>query len=90
MINELPFYTMEPEDLGSESDDEGGGDGGSGDLQSVVNEQIKQQEKDGTEEESPMVAALRVLDQEHRLDDMRQVVEAEMNINDYKVEPMTT
>jgi hypothetical protein len=37
-----------------------------------------------------MVAALKVLDQEYRLDSMRQIAEKEMNINDYKVEPMTT
>lgn len=90
MINELPFYTFEPEDLGSESDEEAGGDGGSGDLQAVVSEQLKQQEKDGEQQESPMLAALRVLDQEHRIDDMRKVVESQMNIDDYKVEPMTT
>lgn len=42
------------------------------------------------EKESPMVAALRVLDQEYRHEDMRQVVEAEMDISDYKVEPLTT
>ena len=91
MINELPFYTFEAEDLGSESDDDaGGGEGGSGDLQAIVSEQLKKQEKDGDEEESPMLAALRVLDQEHRIDDMRKVVESQMNIDDYKVEPMTT
>lgn len=37
-----------------------------------------------------MAAALRALDQEHRLDDMRKVAESEMGIDDYKVEPMTT
>lgn len=37
-----------------------------------------------------MQAALRVLNKENRADDMRKTVEAEMSIEDYKVEPMTT
>lgn len=37
-----------------------------------------------------MVAALRVLDQDYRHEDMRKIAEAEMNIEDYKVEPLTT
>lgn len=90
MLNELPFYEVEPGELGSDTDGEAGGEGQGGDLQSIISQQIKQQEQDGEEEESPMAAALRVLDQEHRLEDMRKVAEAEMNIDDYKVEPMTT
>lgn len=92
MLNELPFYEMDPETLGSDSDDEAGqGEGQGGDLQSLVSQQLKQQEmEDGEESESPMQAALRVLDQEHRLEDMRKVAEADMSIEDYKVEPMTT
>ena len=36
-----------------------------------------------------MEAALRVMDQEHRLEDMRRAADEEMNINEYKVEPAT-
>ena len=80
MINELPFFQLDPEELGSESDDEGSGDSKSGDLHSAIARSIQQQEIDQEERESPMVAALRVLDQENRHDDMRKAAEAEMNI----------
>lgn len=41
------------------------------------------------EELTPMQAALRVLDEDFRKEDMRQSAETEMSINEYKVEPAT-
>lgn len=92
MIHDLPFYMIEPEELGSESDDEQGNkDSGSGDLASVINQQIKEaQNANQDDEDSPMMKALKVLQEDHRMEDKRKIVEAELNINDYKVEPMTT
>ena len=37
-----------------------------------------------------MQAAMRVLNEDDRLDDKRRAIQAEMNIDDYKVEPMTS
>lgn len=37
MINELPFYELAPEDLGSESDGEAGLGESGGDIQSIIN-----------------------------------------------------
>lgn len=37
-----------------------------------------------------MQAALRVLNEEDRREDMRKIADADMNIDDYKVEPLTT
>lgn len=92
MLNELPFYELDPERLGDESEDEAGaGEGQGGDLTSLVGQQLRQQEDgEGEDSETPMQAALRVLEKENRQDDMRKVVEAEMSIEDYKVEPMST
>jgi len=45
----------------------------------------------GEEEElSPMQAALKLTDQDHRMQEMEELASKEMNIEGYTVEPATT
>lgn len=89
MLTELQFYTIDPEWLGSESEDyegEGGDDG------KDITQILRASRKDGEEDEedfSPMQEALKMMDQEHRLDDMRAIADKDMNIESFKVQPAT-
>lgn len=87
MLNELQFYEIDEQWLGSESEDfEDDENDGEKDIQTIIKQSMIGDEE---KELSPMEAALRVMDQEHRLEDMRRAADEEMNINEYKVEPAT-
>ena len=87
MLNELQFYEIDEQWLGSESEDfEDDENDGEKDIQAIIKQSMIGDEE---KELSPMEAALRVMDQEHRLEDMRRAADEEMNINEYKVEPAT-
>ena len=87
MLNELQFYELDEQWLGSESEDfEDDENDGEKDIQTIIKQSMMGDEE---KELSPMEAALRVMDQEHRLEDMRRAADEEMNINEYKVEPAT-
>ena len=87
MLNELQFYEIDEQWLGSESEDfEDDENDGEKDIQTIIKQSMIGDEE---KELSPMEAALKVMDQEHRLEDMRRAADEEMNINEYKVEPAT-
>lgn len=87
MLNELQFYELDEQWLGSESEDfEAEDDDGEKDISTIIKQSMLGDEE---RELSPMELALKVTDQEHRLEDMRKAADEEMNINEYKVEPAT-
>jgi len=85
MMNELEFREFDHDDYVDADDSNTGG---------INNANNKKQDaiEEGDKEkgESPMQAAFRVLNEADRLEDKRRRAEAEMNIDDYKVEPMTS
>lgn len=81
MLNELEFI---------EFDHETYGDGDLSNKSGNTDQQFETLDDDDEKGESPMQAALRVLNEDERLDDKRKAAQAEMNIDDYKVEPMSS
>lgn len=84
MLNELPFYEVDEEWLGSESEEYEGVEEDRNQV--IVNSQNDDEEEDPN---SPMVQALRMQNRESRIEDMRAAAEKEMNINEYQVQPAT-
>lgn len=74
MLNELQFYEIDEQFLGSESEEfeNDANDDGEKDIQAIIKKSMIGEEE---KELSPMEAALKVMDQEYRLDDMRKVAD---------------
>lgn len=84
MLNDLPFYEIDEEWLGSESEEYEAEDKDR--SQVIINSQKKDEDED---EDSPMVQALKMQSREGRMEDMRAVADKEMSINEYQVQPAT-
>jgi hypothetical protein len=81
MITELQFYEIDEQYLGSESEDfEGGADDQDKDITQILRQKA---DEDADDEVSPMEAAMKMMNEDARLDDMRAAAEQEMNINEY-------
>lgn len=81
MLNELEFVDFDNEDYAETSGTSRGG---------ATEQKVEALDDDQETTESPMQAALRVLNEDERLEDKRKAAQAEMNIDDYKVEPMSS
>lgn len=73
MLNELPFYEVDPDWLGDSSDDEGQGAAEEDDDKLAA--LLKAQKGDEEEEDSAMVRASRILNRDTRVEDMRKQAE---------------
>ena len=91
MLNELMFYELDEQDLGSDSgEEEGEGEDEHEQLQRLLEAKKKDLEAQTADVElTPMQKALKVMDESYRLEDMEQAALEEMNINEYRVEPAT-
>lgn len=86
MLTELPFYEIDTDWLGSESEDYEADDNDQ-DAESILRQaKLNDQEE---VEVSPMEAAFKVMDEDHRLEDMRKAAEEELDIKQYEVQPAT-
>ena len=88
MLNELAFYEIDEQWLGSESEDYEVEDDQNPEerLQAIIKSSKRD---DGEKELSPMEAALQAADEDHRLEEMEKAALEEMSINEYRVEPQT-
>lgn len=85
MLNELQFYNIDVEWLGSESEDYEGDASEQGDMAEIISRQNQDEQ-----ELSPMQQVFQMMgDDESRREEMRKIAEEEMGIEDYKVQPVT-
>jgi hypothetical protein len=84
MLTELPFYEIDEGGLGSESEDFEAEDGEQ-DIESIL--RMSRAAANDDEEVTPMQAALKALDEDTRLEDMRKITEEDMNIEEFRVQP---
>ena len=84
MLNELQFYEMDLDWLGSESDDVESADEDTQDVDRILR---LSKQADEEVELNPMESALSALSEDYRRNDMMKAAEQEMSINDYQVEP---
>ena len=84
MITELQFYEIDPDWLGSESEDY---EADQGDEEKDAAQILKESQIGEEAELTPMEAAFKVLDDDSRIEDMRKVAEEELNLEEYKVQP---
>lgn len=76
MLAELQFYTIDPEWLGSESEDFEGDGGDGADMETIL--RAARREAEGEEEFSPMQEAMQMMkdpDTEQRIDEMNAIAE---------------
>lgn len=87
MTNELEMHFVDPNAADIMGDDRASG--GVGDP-TGMNTMAQVDAGDEEEELSPMQAALRLTDTEHRLKEMQEIAAKDMSIEGYTVEPATT
>lgn len=84
MMTELRFWQLDPFDVGDESDDDEEGDGDE-DITTLLSKGLDAEDEDSRKSMAEQMLA--AMDNEARLKERREILEGEMNISEFQVEP---